>query len=67
MQYPTDRVYKILGGEKLKWDTQIAHINNKIAKNTGILFKLRHYSICTVKHLHYTLIPLLELCVNELG
>ena len=29
--------------EHLKWDAQLQHINNKITKNIGILFKLRHY------------------------
>ena len=39
------------------WDTQVAHINNTIAKNTEILFKLRHcISIHTLKQLYYTLI-----------
>ena len=27
--------------EHLKWDAQLQHINNKITKNIGILFKLR--------------------------
>ena len=55
--------------ENLKWDTQIAHINNKIAKNTGILFKLRHYvSIRTLKHLYYTLIyPYLNYALMSWG
>ena len=29
--------------EHLKWDAQLQYINNKITKNIGILFKLRHY------------------------
>ena len=29
--------------EHLKWDAQLQHINNKITKNTGILYKLRYY------------------------
>ena len=43
--------------KNLRWDKQITHVNNKIAKNAGILLKLRYYtSICTLKHLYYTLI-----------
>ena len=38
----------------LKWDAQLQHINNKITKDSGILFKLRHYvSISTLKLLYY--------------
>ena len=29
--------------EHLKWDAQLQHINNKLTKNVGILFKLRYY------------------------
>ena len=55
--------------ENLKWDTQIALINDKIAKNTGILFKLRHYvSIRTLKQLYYTLIyPYLNYALMSWG
>ena len=44
--------------EHLKWDAQLQHINNKITKNIGILFKLtRHYvPLSTLKQLYYTLI-----------
>ena len=43
--------------EHLKWDAQLQHINNKITKNIGILFKLRHYvPVSTLKQLYYTLI-----------
>ena len=43
--------------EHLKWDAQLQHINNKITKNIGILFKLRHYvPISSLKQLYYTLI-----------
>ena len=36
---------------------QLQHINNKITKNIGILFKLRHYMpMSTLKQLYYTLI-----------
>ena len=37
----------------LKWDAQLQHINNKITKNSGISFKLRHYvPIRTLKLLY---------------
>ena len=29
--------------EHLKWDAQLQHINNKITKTIGIVFKVRHY------------------------
>ena len=29
--------------EHLKWDAQLQHINNKITKNIGILFKLTRH------------------------
>ena len=29
--------------EHLKWDAHLQHINNKITKNIGIVFKVRHY------------------------
>ena len=42
--------------EHLKWDAQLQHINNKLTKNLGILFKLRHYMpINVLKQLYYTL------------
>ena len=47
----------VLIDEHLKWDAQLQHINNKMTKNIGILFKLRHYMpISTLKRLYYTLI-----------
>ena len=47
----------VLIDEHLKWDAQLQHINNKMTKNIGILFKLRHYvPISTLKQLYYTLI-----------
>ena len=43
--------------EHLKWDAQLQHINNKITKNIGILFNLRHYvPVSTLKQLCHTLI-----------
>ena len=55
--------------ENLKWDTQIAHINDKVAKNTGILFKLRCYvSIRTLKQLYYALVyPYLNYALMSWG
>ena len=43
--------------KNLNWDYQIKHVNNKIAKNTGIINKLRYYlDLKTLKQLYYTLI-----------
>ena len=43
--------------EHLQWDAQLKHVSDKITKNTGILYKLRHYvSINTLKQLYYALI-----------
>ena len=43
--------------EHLNWKTQITHANNKLAKNLGIINKLRHYlNLHTLKQLYYTLI-----------
>ena len=58
--------------ENLKWDTQIAHINDindKITKNTGILFKLRYYvSIRSLKQLYYALVyPYLNYALMSWG
>ena len=32
--------------EHLQWQSQISHVNSKMAGNLGILFKLRHFLIC---------------------
>ena len=47
----------------LNWEYQIKHVNSKIAKNTGIMNKLRYYidlkmllKFVLLKHLYYTLI-----------
>ena len=55
--------------ENLRWDTQIAHINDKIATNTGILFKLQHYvSIRTLKQLYCALIyPYMNYALTSWG
>jgi hypothetical protein len=44
----------------LNWEYQIKHVNSKIAKNTGIMNKLRYYiDLKMLKHLYYyTLINL---------
>jgi hypothetical protein len=43
--------------EHLNWHYEITHVNNKIAKNIGILYKLRSYlGLSTLKQLYYTLI-----------
>ena len=54
------RTIKYLGifiDENLKWDAQIQHVNNRIAKNLGILNKLRYYvSVSSLRQLYYNLI-----------
>ena len=54
------RTIKYLGifiHENLKWDAQIQHVNNRIAKNLGILNKLRYYvSVSSLRQLYYNLI-----------
>ena len=43
--------------EHLTWEPQIQHINNKLAKNIGIINKLRYYlDLHMLKQLYYTLI-----------
>ena len=43
--------------EHLNWKSQIVHVNNKIATNIGIFYKLRHYlNIHMLKQLYYNLI-----------
>ena len=42
--------------KNLNWDYQIKRVNNKIAKNTGIINKLRYYlDLKTLKQSYYTL------------
>ena len=54
------RYIKYLGiylDEHLQWEPQIQHVNNKLAKNAGIINKLRHYlDFHILKQLYYTLI-----------
>jgi hypothetical protein len=41
----------------LAWDYQIKYVNSKLAKNIGIINKLRHYvDLKTLKQLYYSLI-----------
>ena len=41
--------------EHLQWKSQIQHVNNKLAKNVGIINKLRHYlDFQMLKQLYYT-------------
>ena len=43
--------------EHLQWEPQTQHVNNKLAKNVGIINKLRHYlDFDILKQLYYTLI-----------
>ena len=43
--------------EHLQWGPQIQHVNNKLAKNVGIINKLRYYlDFHMLKQLYYTLI-----------
>ena len=53
----------------LVWKDQIIHVKNKVSKNIGILYKLRHYvSIHVLKQLYYTLIyPYLNYAVVVWG
>ena len=41
----------------LSWDAHIQHVNNRVAKNIGIINKLRYYQeLKTMRQLYYTLI-----------
>ena len=43
--------------QHLNWKDQITHVSNKVSKNIGILYKLRHcVCIHVLKQLYYTLI-----------
>ena len=43
--------------EHLNWEPQIQHVNNKLAKNIGILYKVRKYlNLNVLKQLYYTLV-----------
>ena len=43
--------------EHLNWGPQILHINNKVSRNMGIIYKLKYFlDIHTLTQLYYTLI-----------
>ena len=43
--------------EHLSWEPQIQHVNNKLAKNIGILYKVRKYlDLNALKQLYYILV-----------
>ena len=43
--------------KNLNWAPHIQHINSKISKNLGILFRLRHFlTLNTLKQIYYSLI-----------
>ena len=43
--------------KNLTWDQQICHVNNKLAKNTGIINNLRNYvDLKMLKQIYFTLI-----------
>ena len=55
--------------QHLNWGPQIEHINNKLAKNIGIITKLRHYvNLHTLKQLYYSFIyPYLTYAITSWG
>ena len=55
--------------QHLHWGPQIKHINNKLAKNRGIITKLRyHVNLHTVKQLYYSFIyPYLTYAIINWG
>ena len=55
--------------QHLHWRPQIKHINNKLAKNRGIITKLRYYvNLPTVKQLYYSFThPYLTYAVTSWG
>ena len=43
--------------EHLQWESQIQHVNNKLAKNVGIINKVKHYlDFHMLKHAQYMLL-----------
>ena len=49
--------YPLYIDKNLTWDQHICHVSNKLAKNTGIINKLRYYvDLKMLKQLYYTLI-----------
>ena len=55
--------------QHLHWGPQIKHINSKLAKNIGIVTKLRHYvNLHTLKQLYYSFIyPYLTYAITSWG
>ena len=55
--------------QHLHWEPQIKHINSKLAKNMGIITKLRHYvNLRTMKQLYYSFIyPYLTYAITNWG
>lgn len=55
--------------QHLHWGPQIKDTNNKLAKNIGIITKLRHYiNLHTLKQLYYSLIyPYLTYAITSWG
>ena len=55
--------------QHLHWGPQIKHINNKLAKNRGIITKLRYYvNLPTVKQLYYSFThPYLTYAITNWG
>ena len=55
--------------QHFNWKDQITHVENKVSRNIGILYKLRHYvSIHFLKQLNYTMIyPYLNYAVVVWG
>ena len=52
----------------LNWQPQTQHVNNKLAKNLGILSKLRYYiDLNILKQIYYALIYPFELWYSCLG
>ena len=55
--------------DHLNWKNQLKHINSKISKNLGILYKLRGYiNLKILKHLYYTFVyPYLNYAATSWG
>jgi hypothetical protein len=51
----------------IKWSDQLQHIQNKIAKNTGVINKRHFVSIHMLKQLYYTLIYPYLIMVSWVG
>ena len=60
ISFPQKNYIKYLGiyiDKNLNWASHIQHINSKISKNLGILFRLRHFlTLNTLKQMYYSLI-----------